>query len=368
METKRKILIGVCLMIFIAASFFIYNFSRKISFEKVKDSVVLIKVYNENYILISTGSGVVAYEKDVVLTNAHVVENASRIEIITEDNEIMESKGLLYNDEDKDIAIIKLKEKKLRPLKISKKELKTGDKIHAIGSPLGLKNTVSEGIISSEYIQDEHEFYQHTSPISVGNSGGALVNKRGELVGINFATFTEGQNLNLAIKIKDYTELYNNAENNAPVKFDHVIDNDLLFKDENGTKLYNEVCSINSNCKIGLSDLSNSVELEPMKESLEYIKTLSAIEHIESDDMEKIKEYKFKDFLNIFIFKINDNDENYANFIHFAEQLAMEMNDNFYNVELNIYYVRKENYYSFVLYNNIKSINYITKLLNELEV
>lgn len=82
------------------------------------------------------------------------------------------------------------------------------EKIYALGSPLGIQNSVTEGIISNKRIIDDNlSFIQFTTPISQGNSGGALVNVYGELIGINVAYFIDGQNMNLAIPLQDYKTL-----------------------------------------------------------------------------------------------------------------------------------------------------------------
>lgn len=81
-----------------------------------------------------------------------------------------------------------------------------GQKVVAIGSPLGLFNSVSDGIISGFRDIDGHSMIQFTAPTSHGSSGGALLNLYGELIGILTAGFDNGQNLNLAVDIKTISQ------------------------------------------------------------------------------------------------------------------------------------------------------------------
>lgn len=74
-----------------------------------------------------------------------------------------------------------------------------GQKVVAIGSPLGLFNSVSDGIISGFRVIDDVDMIQFTAPISHGSSGGALLNMYGEVIGISTAGIDEGQNINLAM-------------------------------------------------------------------------------------------------------------------------------------------------------------------------
>lgn len=196
-------------------SIFIFQ-NQKIDFEKLKNSVVLIYVYNENNELFSSGSGVVAFENNIILTNAHVVENNYKIEIISENNTKYQVEGVLDYNKKKDIAILKLSSSKgLKKININT-NAKIGSEVTAIGSPLGIKNTISTGILSNK-IQSNIEVYQHTAPISHGSSGGALFNNKGELIGITYASIEEGQNLNLAIPIKEFEKEYKVVKNNKPI-------------------------------------------------------------------------------------------------------------------------------------------------------
>ena len=93
-----------------------------------------------------------------------------------------------------------------------------GQNIFAIGSPLGLDNTISQGIISNpNRVVDGLGYIQTTAPISHGSSGGALINDRGELIGITSAGFEDGQNLNLAVPISRYADLDTGSLKSLPI-------------------------------------------------------------------------------------------------------------------------------------------------------
>ena len=99
-----------------------------------------------------------------------------------------------------DLAIIRIK-KQLKPIPLYKgrKKLVRGQKVVAIGSPLGLFNSVSDGIISGFRNINDVDMIQFTAPISHGSSGGAVLNMQGEVIGISTAGIDSGQNINLAI-------------------------------------------------------------------------------------------------------------------------------------------------------------------------
>ena len=159
----------------------------------------------------SAGSGVIVDAKNgYIVTNNHVIENASEITITLLDNRSFTAK-LIGTDEGADIAVLQAKEPNLvaMPLGDSAK-LEVGDFVVAIGNPFGLQHTVTAGIVSalgrSGISPDGYEDYIQTdASINLGNSGGALVNLRGELVGINSAILSStGGNIGIGFAIPVY--------------------------------------------------------------------------------------------------------------------------------------------------------------------
>ncbi len=149
----------------------------------------IVDQYDESIVMITTnvaqGSGVVIGEQ-LVLTNYHVIEDASSATLLNLYGENVSVEGVVAYDELADLAIIKTKE----PLDLNPVALTTGmssrkgDKVVAIGSPYGLQNTVSDGLISGIRFENGVRYVQTSAPIDHGSSGGALFNEYGELVGI----------------------------------------------------------------------------------------------------------------------------------------------------------------------------------------
>jgi Do/DeqQ family serine protease len=158
----------------------------------------------------SAGSGVIVDAKNgYIITNHHVVENASEITITLLDDRTFTAK-VIGTDEGADIAVLQAKQPNLvaMPLGDSSK-LEVGDYVVAIGNPFGLQHTVTAGIVSAlgrSGINPEaggyEDFIQTDASINPGNSGGALVNLRGELVGINAAILSRtGGNIGIGFAI-----------------------------------------------------------------------------------------------------------------------------------------------------------------------
>lgn len=139
------------------------------------------------------GSGVIIdSEEGYIVTNNHVVDNADEIIITLKDGRQFTAKKL-GSDAESDIALLQVKADKLTEMKLADSDaLRVGDFTVAIGSPFGLGQTVTSGIVSALgrnnlNIENYENFIQTDAAINSGNSGGALVNLRGELIGINTA-------------------------------------------------------------------------------------------------------------------------------------------------------------------------------------
>lgn len=161
----------------------------------------------------SAGSGVIIDSRGYILTNNHVVEDASDIKVSFHDGREM-SATVVGTDPKTDLAVIKVKLENGPLPSVAWGEyesLRVGDVVLALGSPFGLRNTVSLGIISalgrgSVGITEYEDFIQTDAAINPGNSGGALVNMKGELIGINTAIFSrtggsEGVGFAIAVSI-----------------------------------------------------------------------------------------------------------------------------------------------------------------------
>ena len=184
-------------------------------YEKVNDAVVVIIAYDFKNEPKNQGSGVVLNDKGYVVTNYHVFAGCERLEIKHYDKTITYS-DIIGVDVEKDLLILKIDDNIFPSIQLANvDELKVGQRVYAIGSPLGFENSLSEGIISGLRNSDilGRNFIQITASISPGSSGGAVVNSKGELIGISTLTFKEGQNLNFAIPINDIFSLKTGSYN-----------------------------------------------------------------------------------------------------------------------------------------------------------
>jgi len=146
----------------------------------------------------ATGSGVIVdAARGYVLTNGHVADNATRIDVTTKDNRRFTAK-LIGTDKDTDIAVLQIPASDLVAVPMGDSDrLQVGDFVLAIGNPFGLGQTVTSGIVSALGrsglgIEGYEDFIQTDASINPGNSGGPLVNLQGECVGINTAILAPG--------------------------------------------------------------------------------------------------------------------------------------------------------------------------------
>jgi hypothetical protein len=184
-------------------------------------SVLMLEIYDKNEELIATGSGFVIFDNLTMVTNCHVLDGAYYMIAYSDDGFHYDIDKVIAVDKDKDIAILGFESPtNLAPLEyVEKAELLRGQPVVAIGSPKGIKNTVSIGNISTIVADQTYNVIQFTAPISHGSSGGALFNDEGKVVGITFASLEEGQNLNFAIGIDEAVLLYS-KRNDQPIYLD----------------------------------------------------------------------------------------------------------------------------------------------------
>jgi len=165
----------------------------------------------------SLGSGVIVDPTGIALTNAHVVEKATDIEVVTVEGAKHKAK-VIGLDKKTDLAVLRLDDGKgtFKYARLGDSErIQVGDWVIAVGSPFGLQATVTAGIISAKARQIGQgpfdDFLQTDAAINPGNSGGPLVNMQGEVVGINTAIVAGGSGIGFAIPVnmakKIYTEL-----------------------------------------------------------------------------------------------------------------------------------------------------------------
>ncbi len=142
----------------------------------------------------SLGSGVIVSKEGHVLTNAHVVAGMNEIVVQTTDGQLIPAQ-LVGADTQTDIAVLKIKAPKLDALPLGDSDqVHVGQMVFAVGNPFGLQETVTQGIISAKgrsFRDNGVEFLQTDAAVNQGNSGGPLLNLRGEVIGINSAIYSE---------------------------------------------------------------------------------------------------------------------------------------------------------------------------------
>ena len=143
----------------------------------------------------ATGSGVIISTDGYIVTNNHVVEGADELTVTLNDNREFSAR-IVGTDKNTDLALIKIDGKSLPAISIANSDdIKVGEWVLAVGNPLGLNNTVTAGIVSAKArslgANGVESFIQTDAAINAGNSGGALVNTKGELVGINAMLYSQ---------------------------------------------------------------------------------------------------------------------------------------------------------------------------------
>lgn len=177
--------------------------------QEVLSKTVAISMLDKNRQTLSFGSGFII-DKGVIVTNLHVIEDASFGFVEFEGNKY-DIEGYISVDQENDLVLLKVPIEK-EGIKIHEGNIYSGEKVFVAGNPIGLPQTISDGIISNpERKLSNKKLIQITAPISPGSSGGPVTNQNGELIGVACGTLIEGQNLNFAIPVEYLKVLINNA-------------------------------------------------------------------------------------------------------------------------------------------------------------
>ena len=187
--------------------------------------------YGYGYTYQASGSGFIITEDGYILTNYHVIENSDTVTVATYDDQTYEAEIIGY-DETNDIAVLKISAENLRPVTLGNSDkLRVGDSVFAIGNPLGeLTFSLTHGVVSalSRNVRTEAgnsmDLIQTDCAINSGNSGGALFNSRGEVIGITNAKYSssgmseaEIDNVGFAIPVNSVTRIVTSIIENGYV-------------------------------------------------------------------------------------------------------------------------------------------------------
>ncbi|MFA4992842.1 MAG: trypsin-like peptidase domain-containing protein [Candidatus Omnitrophota bacterium] len=178
----------------------------------------LVQVASPAIVMITTvsnsgsglGSGFLISSDGTIVTNYHVIKGAEGLGVkFAQDKELVTNISVIKTDAVRDIALIKVNTPiNATPLSLGDSEqITVGERVVAIGNPKGLQNTVSDGLVSAVRDADGVKQIQISVPISPGSSGGALINMRGQVIGITSSGVDQAQNLNFAIPI-NYVKEY----------------------------------------------------------------------------------------------------------------------------------------------------------------
>lgn len=245
-------------------------------YEKCSPAVFYIEVYDESGKALQLGSGFFIDSDGTAVTNYHVIEGGSSAKItISDTGKVYDVEGVYDYDKDRDIALIKINGSGFSYLETADSDdIKGGATVYAIGSPLGLSNTISQGLISNTDREiNGMKYIQTTAAISNGSSGGALINTSGKVIGITCGEAAQstssgtvtGQNLNLAIPINAISELTKGSLTNmADIYKKEIVDNTSIeVSDESITLKRGGSTVLTVNCKSSVTagltgDMSNS--------------------------------------------------------------------------------------------------------------
>ena len=201
--------------------------------------------------LMALGSGVIVQRDGTILTNHHVIDGAEQIQVELTNHRVFKAK-VVGSDPPSDLAVLKIDAKDLDALSLGNSDqVRVGDIALAIGNPLGLGQTVTAGIISAKGratgLSDGsfEDFLQTDAPINQGNSGGALINTRGELIGISSQILsTSGGNIGIGFAI---------PSNMARNVLDQILEGGKVHRGQLGVSIQPMTPELAS--KFGLSDV-----------------------------------------------------------------------------------------------------------------
>lgn len=197
----RVLSVFLLFALLISLSAYAINFAP----EETYNSVVVV------YTKTGVGSGF-SIKENLIITNAHVVENNKNVDINLYDGTTIEGK-VIKSDFDKDLALIKI-DKSLIPLNTNEDKISIGQEVYAIGAPKDIPYTMTKGIISAlDRKIGENTYIQIDASVNSGNSGGPLVDDSGNVIGIITLKINDAEGIGFALKASEMLDFVNGVEN-----------------------------------------------------------------------------------------------------------------------------------------------------------
>lgn len=178
--------------------------------KKVRPSVVLIEAFDKNKKRIGQGSGFFIDDRGHLITNYHVLDGAYSAEVKTFNGKVYPVKLVIAERKETDLikVLVDIPKKSIKFVPVTKIVPQVAERVLVVGSPMGLDQTVSEGIVSAvRDIPSIGKIFQISAPISPGSSGSPVVNMEGKVIGVASFQFVEGQNLNFAVSGEQVLDL-----------------------------------------------------------------------------------------------------------------------------------------------------------------
>jgi len=178
--------------------------------KEIQPAVVTVVAYDVNREVLNLGSGFFIDKKGYLITNYHVLKGSYAADVKTYDGKEYPIELIVAENKPSDLikALVNIPESSIHWLTVTETEPSIADRVVVVGSPLGLEQTVSEGIVSAvRELPVFGKIFQLSAPISPGSSGSPVVNMRGKVVGVASFQATKGQNLNFAVSSKGILDL-----------------------------------------------------------------------------------------------------------------------------------------------------------------
>lgn len=198
MTTKKILIFIICFLLFPLPSF--ADAGR--IFKENNDAVIVVKTYDKKNNPLGQGSGFIISRNGAIVTNHHVIEGADSI-YVKIGGKAVKVEDIISDDKENDLAVLKVRAGNYPVVTLgSINNIAIGEKVYVIGSPQGLENTISDGILSGiREMAPGKKVLQITAPISQGSSGGPVFNEEGRVVGVVTFLLMKSQSLNFAMPI-----------------------------------------------------------------------------------------------------------------------------------------------------------------------